>query len=131
MQDDKSADNNKDADRYHFSVKKPNLNRVRGYSRPVLPPASKIVLVVFCLLFGLLGGWLGALGYDHSHANLTTGERQQYISDESQLISQIAKNVGQAVVSVDVTSQQTTQDFFWLLAAAYGAGFRHGLYYQQ
>src|SRR6185503_9356411 len=38
---------------------------------------------------------------------------QQYISNESQLIESIAKNVGQSVVSIDVTGQDTTStDFF-------------------
>lgn len=72
-------------------------------------------LVLACLLAGFGGGWLGARLYNHSNASLSSASRSvkaQYISTESDLVSQIAKDVGQSVVSVDVTSQTQTQDFF-------------------
>lgn len=126
--EDKKTDSNPSPDRYNFSVKKPNFSRVKTVSRPSWLAPARIGLVLICLLVGLAGGWLGALGYDHQHTtNLSQTEKQQYISNESQLIAQIAKDVGQSVVSIDVTSQQTTQDFFGFLQPlteqAAGTGF--------
>lgn len=59
---------------------------------------------------GFAGGWIG------SEANrddiLDSSTSQQLISTESELISQIAKEVGPSVVSVNVISQTTERDFF-------------------
>lgn len=68
-----------------------------------------LIVLVICLLVGFGGGWLGAWAENHGRSvvGTSTAAKQQYISDESQLISSIAKNVGQSVVSVDVTGQQT------------------------
>ncbi len=78
----------------------------KRHARRVL--AILAVLVVF--LAGLGGGYLGGSLYDHNHAAgaASTALKQQYISDESSLISEIAKTVGQSVVSIDVTGQSTT-----------------------
>jgi hypothetical protein len=70
------------------------------------------ILILFSVAFG--GGWLGARTYNnssHSLASSSTAAKQQIISDEGNLISSIAKTVGQSVVSVDVQGQSTTQDF--------------------
>lgn len=71
-------------------------------------------LLIACLLIGFGGGFLGAWAENHGKTNIgtSTAARQQYISNESQLIESIAKNVGQSVVSVDVTGQDTATDFF-------------------
>jgi S1-C subfamily serine protease len=45
-------------------------------------------------------------------ANASNEQRQQIVLNESQLISDIAKNVGPSVVSVNVKSQTRVQDFF-------------------
>jgi serine protease Do len=71
------------------------------------------ILALLILLLALIGGWLGAYTYDHNRLGATTtAQKQQVISDEGSLISSIAKDVGQSVVSVDVQSQTVTQDFF-------------------
>lgn len=76
----------------------------------------RFLLIAFCLLlisFG--GGWLGARTYTHDNLSLSGSSNKakaQYISTESQLVSQIAKDVGQSVVSINVSSQTTTQDIF-------------------
>jgi serine protease Do len=86
-------------------IKRPNFSR--GQKR-----LAGLIAAIF--ITALLAGWLGALLFDHTHglANATTTQKQQFISNESDLIASIAKTVGQSVVSVDVESQSTTQDFF-------------------
>lgn len=87
------------------------------------------VLLLACLLFGFGGGFLGAWAENHGKAAIgtSTAAKQQYISNESQLIESIAKNVGQSVVSIDVTGQDTATDFFGFpqtqQTAAAGTGF--------
>lgn len=87
----------------------------RSY-RPSHQLISISIVILVCLLAGFGGGWLGAKAYNRVGGSIgTTKEaRQQYISNESQLIESIAKNVGQSVVSVDVTGQDTAAatDFF-------------------
>jgi serine protease Do len=92
--------------------------RAQNY-RPQRPPQNIIrggILLLVVLLIGFGGGWLGAWTENHGHSAIatSTAARQQYISNESQLIASIAKNVGQSVVSIDVTGQDTTTgtDFF-------------------
>jgi serine protease Do len=86
-----------------------------------------IILIIFLAGFG--GGWLGARTYTHGSALLgsSTEAKQQYVSNESQLIDSIAKNVGQSVVSVDVQGSSTATDFFGFQqsqpTAAAGTGF--------
>lgn len=82
-------------------------------------PSSGIktaILLLVCLLLGFGGGFLGAYAENHGKTAIATSRaaKQQYISNESELIESIAKNVGQSVVSVDVTGQSTTDntDFF-------------------
>lgn len=76
-------------------------------------PLAVVLLLLACLSFGFLGGWLGS----KNRQNQTTSDglsqaSQQIVSSESELISQIAKNVGPSVVSIDVTSQQQQVNFF-------------------
>lgn len=75
-----------------------------------------IVAVLLCFGAGIGGGILGA-HIENGGGRLvstSTAAKQKYISDESQLVSSIAKNVGQSVVSVNVEgqTQTTTPDFF-------------------
>lgn len=72
----------------------------------------RFLLFGFCFLLGLGGGLLGAQINNHGGFGKTTAAQKQYISNESQLISQIAKDVGQSVVSIEAQSQTTVQDIF-------------------
>jgi serine protease Do len=73
-------------------------------------------MAVFLLLAGgagFLGGLLGSkVENDSAGVATTTAAKQQYISNESELISSIAKNVGQSVVSVNTTTQVSAPDLF-------------------
>ena len=94
--------------------------KAKGFGRPQFgfrsyPPHLRLLagLLILILIFGFLAGWLGAYEYNHhSSTGATTSQKQQYVSNESDLIASIAKSVGQSVVSVDVQSQTTAQDFF-------------------
>lgn len=88
-------------------------------SKPSLPPVPTrrlgyglgALLVFFAVSIG--GGWLGAKLYSNNNPGASTkAAKLQYISNESSLIAGIAKEVGPAVVSVDVSSQVSTPDFF-------------------
>lgn len=70
-----------------------------------------ILLVMIAVASGFFGGWFGAQSKLTNTANLDTVQRE-IISSESNLINTIAKEVGPSVVSVNVVSVTTTQDFF-------------------
>lgn len=70
-----------------------------------------LLLTVFAISFG--AGWLGARTYNNGQpAPTSTAAKQQYISNESDLIAGIAKNAGQGVVSIDATQTVSTPDLF-------------------
>jgi serine protease Do len=69
---------------------------------------------LICFAAGFGGGLLGSSAYNHDKTlNATsTAAKQQFVSNESELISSIAKTVGQSVVSVNVQTQVSTPSFF-------------------
>lgn len=74
---------------------------------------SKIAAAVAILALSIGGGYAGALIYEHTSGTIhSNASKAQFVSDESALISAIAKNVGQSVVSIDVKSQAQAQDIF-------------------
>ncbi|MBX4188699.1 S1C family serine protease, partial [Candidatus Saccharibacteria bacterium] len=97
-------------------------------------PKSRIsrgvaLLLVVCLLFGFAAGFLGSWIQNRDRTTLanSTAAKQQYISNQSELLKSIAKNVGQSVVSIDVTGESTATDFFGIgqteQTRAAGTGF--------
>ena len=82
-----------------------NTNRVRA--------SGMALFLLTSLSLGFLGGWLGARSHDQqlSNSNLSSSARQQVVTSESQLISELAKKVGPSVVSVNVTSQGNNSFF--------------------
>jgi serine protease Do len=85
-----------------------------------------LFLLISSLSAGFIGGYFGAR--QDSNASSQSREAQvQKISSESELVSQIAKEVGQSVVSIDVTSQATRQTVFGtpraVTQASAGTGF--------
>ena len=73
---------------------------------------AAVVAVLVFFLVGLGGGYVGSLIYNHGHTATSLAAKQQFVSDESALISEIAKNIGQSVVSINVQSQSTATDLF-------------------
>lgn len=84
-------------------------------SRPSRPPLGrKSLLIGLAVLFlSLGGGWAGAaLQRETKPAEISSTQRQQIISSESELIADIASQVGPSVVSIDVTSEVAVPGFF-------------------
>lgn len=79
--------------------------------RPMIATNALMVLVAVAAGFG--GGWLGARSQGLNNTAINTTEaRQQIVSSESELISEITREVGPSVVSVNVTSESVGQGFF-------------------
>jgi len=72
--------------------------------------ASFGMLVILALGAGFAGGYFGTKNSNLSNAS--TEVQKQVISNESTLINSIAKDVGQSVVSVNVSGQTTSQNMF-------------------
>ncbi len=79
---------------------------------------GKVFVLLIILALAFFGGWLGSVAHDKNTTTPTSSSRQIVLSNEGQVISGIAKTVGQSVVSVNVTSQA---------AAANSFGFGFGL----
>ena len=78
-----------------------------------LPFLSRILLLAAVLAAGFGSGWLGASTYNNTQPVATsTAARQQYIANESELIAEIAKDVGAGVASIDVKRQVNTPNPF-------------------
>lgn len=80
-----------------------------------LPSRAKLTAVALLVLIsvssGFVGGWLGAKSKStDKQANKTA--TQEVIVNESQLISDVAEDVGESVVSVNVVNQGVTSGFF-------------------
>ncbi|MEK7153315.1 MAG: trypsin-like peptidase domain-containing protein, partial [Patescibacteria group bacterium] len=72
---------------------------------------SAAALVVVGISAGFLGGWLSSnRGED---ANASVRRQQVVLKTQGQLISNIAKEVGESVVSVEVTSTSAPSDGFF------------------
>lgn len=68
------------------------------------------LIVLISASAGFLGGWAGSQG--NNIRSIDTETQRQVITTESQLINDIAQNVGKSVVSVNVTNQTTATDLF-------------------
>jgi serine protease Do len=92
-----------------FSLPPELINRPKPvYSVKYL---SIALLVIVSLTAGFFGGWLGADDHDQTtSSNSPIESKQTVVSNTSQVISSIAKTVGQSVVSIDVTSQTASPD---------------------
>ncbi len=87
---------------------KKETKRSAGLSKPSV---EKIILVLICLVAGFFGGVLGS-AESRTNSNVTSNVQKQIISNESQLINQIVKDVGPSVVSVNVIGTSSASSFF-------------------
>src|SRR5690554_18727 len=73
--------------------------------------AAIALLLLVSTSFGFVGGWVGSrTGNEQLQGNSTQG--QQILTSEGELISDIAEEVGQSVVSISVTSEESRRDIF-------------------
>ncbi len=71
-----------------------------------------LLMLVASAAAGYMGGWVGGQKSDATTGKVASSTQQQIVSSEGQVISQIAKEVGDSVVSINVTTTGTQQDFF-------------------
>jgi serine protease Do len=103
-----------------FSTRPQRMSRLgTNLPKPKVPAglnrfAPLLVAALICFAAGFGGGLLGSSAYNHDKTlNATsTAAKQQFVSNESELISSIAKTVGQSVVSVNVQTQVSSPSFF-------------------
>ncbi len=76
--------------------------------------ATKIYKLIIVLMVAFLGGWIGARSYSSNpnSFNQQAEQAKKTVTNESQLISSIAKSVGPSVVSINVTSVGRSDDVF-------------------
>jgi serine protease Do len=107
----------------------PELSGYRGKHSGYLRPEFKRVkflavagIVIVGLASGYLGGWIAADHNNNQSDNTTPiSSKQTVVSSTSQVISRIAKVVGQSVVSVNVTSQTPTSGIYNIFGGTGGA----------
>jgi S1-C subfamily serine protease len=89
-----------------------------GHRPPKQASGAKLRFLVVALLVavsgsaGFLGGWLGNSA-NNSDDSSNVAKQQVVLKTQGQLISSIAKNVGESVVSVEVTSTSGPSDSFF------------------
>lgn len=69
------------------------------------------LLLILSMSFGFLGGWLGAKD-NTSDLSASRTTQKEVVDSESQLVANIAKEVGPSVVSVNVTGQSAQPSIF-------------------
>lgn len=70
---------------------------------------SVVLMVIVSISAGFIGGWYGSEGHNQTN---NTSSSQKVVTNEGQLINDIAKTVGPSVVSVSVVSQAVQQNPF-------------------
>lgn len=93
------------------SFKRQERKRVFKASKVSKKTQQTGLTIIAVALIGFGGGWVGSSVQDKAQSN-SIAESKVVMSTEGNVIADIAKNVGQSVVSVDVTQQVTTMGFF-------------------
>jgi serine protease Do len=76
-------------------------------------PKTKRSPVLLMLISSVAAGYIGGLASKDVTTNSTSqSSKLQIVSSEAEVISKVAKDVGESVVSIDVTGTSTTQDIF-------------------
>jgi serine protease Do len=94
--------------RYPSSRPENNKSRI-GFNAHI---ASVLLLVITSISAGFVGGYYGSHNKSVNFSNQSQETKQQIVSSESQLNTQIAKDVGPSVVSVNTTSQGVQESIF-------------------
>jgi len=77
-------------------------------------------IVVLALGFG--GGWLGAASHNDPNSTANVAQQKVVLEGQATVISNIAKNVGPSVVSVNVTSESQSSNPYASLFGIGGSG---------
>lgn len=80
------------------------------------PAGLAVLFVAAVLLSGFGGAWIEHNLYKDDLADAKLGQSKKIVSNQSRLISQIAKSVGPSVVSINVDISGTSRDFFGFAA---------------
>lgn len=97
-----------DASQQDKSTEKTSV-KVKKTSQSTRKSLQTVLLVLLAVTAGFFGGWLGGAGRVSNGDSTITRE---IVEGESNLINTIAKDVSPSVVSINVTSTATAQDFF-------------------
>jgi len=73
---------------------------------------SKKSPVLLLLISSVAAGYIGGAFSQRNTAEVTSQTKQQIVSTEEEVISKVAKEAGESVVSIDVTGIGQTQDIF-------------------
>lgn len=89
-----------------------------------LPPRAKsLTLALFLIVtlgLGFAGGWLGAASRNSTMTSIT--EQKTVLTNQAAVVSSIAQDVGQSVVSVNVTGQSASSGLDSFFGYGYGGG---------
>lgn len=101
------------------SVRRPELEPIKRVSKTSsqqkpMQFAQTFFLVLLASAAGFAGGTASTNIQQGASGAISTENRQQIVSSEGELISEITKDVGPSVVSISVTSRTTYQGFFGL-----------------
>lgn len=112
MADDQTTDKTQDThkDTVLKPVARPASRQDRTAQKTGLAKTAFLVLVAGAAGFG--GGFFGSRADTEGSLISSNETRQQIVSSEGELISEITKQVGPSVVSVSVTSQSVGQGIF-------------------
>lgn len=78
-----------------------------------IPKILIVGLVLLSVFSGFVGGWIGSQSVNQQMNRLHSGERaREIVRQESEVISDIVEQIGESVVSVNVTRRASATDFF-------------------
>ena len=79
-----------------------------------LKNSKTLILLIFSIAAGFFGGYAAVKSTQpvNSLMNASNETKQQIVSTEEEVFSSIAKDVGESVVSIDVTGVTQTTNFF-------------------
>lgn len=106
------SDNVRRANEAILPVAKPKKNNSITKRKNRIAEYGLLAILAGAIGFG--GGYLGASAKTGGNGQISTENKQQIVSSEGELISEITKKVSPSVVSISVTSQTSQRSFFGL-----------------